>query len=59
MLTSAFEKSVEESFVEDRKGDDYFYRKAARDLCALYYDECIDACRIQENGQRKRDKRDF
>ncbi len=27
VLTSAFEKSVEESFVEDSKGDDYFYGK--------------------------------
>ena len=27
VLTSAFEKSVEESFVEESKGDDYFYGK--------------------------------
>ena len=27
VITSAFEKSVEESFVEDSKGDDYFYGK--------------------------------
>ena len=27
VITSAFEKSVEDSFVEDSKGDDYFYGK--------------------------------
>lgn len=36
VLTSAFEKSVEESFVEDSKGDDYFYGKLRKIyvLCA-------------------------